>query len=133
MPRALFCLCLLLAACAEEGPPAALSGFDIRNRFFGHMMEAQAPDGTRTIYRFWRTNQAQRIGETTEFVRWYTDPTNLCLQDHAAAPVCAPVYQLNPAHYRWGDLTFADLTVRPPDLGYGFDHDRDHNPGFMLH
>ena len=132
MPRALFYLSLvLLAACAPEGPPEPLSTFEIRDRFFGHMMEAQAPDGTRTIYRFWRANQAQRIGDASEFIRWYADGTNLCLQEHDAAAVCAPVWQLNPAHYRWRDLTFSDLTVRQPDIG--FDRDRDHNPGFMLH
>ena len=133
MPRALAVLLVLsLAACAsEEELNAPLSPIMIRDDFYGHMMEAQAPDGTRTIYRFWRANTGQRIGETDEFIRWYADDTGLCLQSHDATPVCAPVYQLNVAHFRWGDQIFSDLTIRP-GAGVGWGSGFGHGRGFPM-
>lgn len=123
MPRLLLLAALLLAACAaEEGPPPALTGHQIRERLFGHMMEATAKDGSRYTIRFRRINVAEIIGATREFAQWSADSrSGLCLQRYGAPLQCAPLYQLNVAHYRWGDTVFADLTVRVPGLGHGFD------------
>ncbi len=110
---------LLLAACATEGGPSEpLTGVYLYEQFFGRTMEATTEAGTRYLFRFQRGGMAQRIGETSEYVRWYTDPNQgLCLEDYGAAPVCGPVYQLNVAHFRWRDITFSDLTIREPAFG----------------
>lgn len=106
---------LLLAGCANEDANEPLTGVYVFELFYGRTMEATAADGTRYLYRFERTSMAQRIGETSEYVRWYSDPEKgLCLQDYGKPPVCAPVYQLNVAHFRWGDTVFSDLTIRQP-------------------
>lgn len=81
-------------------------------------MEATGSDGARYLTRFERVNYAERIGKASEYVRWYADAEHgLCFQDYGAAPVCAPLYQINAAHFRWGDTTFSDLTIREPGLG----------------
>ncbi len=124
MPRSLVLAALLLAGCAlEEGPPPALTPLQIRERIFGHMMEATEKDGTSYTIRFERADVAEIFGKTREFARWYADVEHgFCLQRYGAAPVCAPFYELNVAHFRWGDTVFADLTVRTPGLG------REHEP-----
>jgi hypothetical protein len=115
MRRCLVCALLLLWGCANEDASQPLTGVYVFELFYGRTMEATTPDGTRYLYRFERTNMAQKIGATSEYVHWYTDPeTGLCLQDYGAQPVCAEVYQLNVAHFRWGNTLFADLTVHEP-------------------
>jgi hypothetical protein len=119
MRRLLPCAALVLAACATEGGPTEpLTGVYLYEQFFGRTMEATTDGGVRYLFRFQRSGMAQRIGETSEYVRWYTDPKQgLCLEDYGAAPVCAPVYQLNVAHFRWRDITFSDLTIPEPAFG----------------
>jgi hypothetical protein len=119
MRRLLPCAAVLLAACAaEEGPPEPLTGIYVYELFYGRTMEAATDSGQRYLFRFERAAMAQRIGETSEYVRWYTDPERgLCLQDYGSAMVCGPVYQLNVAHFRWRDTTFSDLTIREPAFG----------------
>jgi hypothetical protein len=81
-------------------------------------MEATTADGTRYIFRFERSDSAQRIGTAADYVRWHADPEQgLCLQEYGAALVCGPVYQLNVAHFHWCDLTFSDLTIPEPAFG----------------
>lgn len=120
MRRCLACaLLLLLSGCAsDEDASEPLTGVYVYELFYGRTMEATTADGTHYVYFFERTTLAQKIGETSEYIRWYTDPEQgLCLQDYGAAPVCAPVYQLNVAHFRWGTTLFADLTIRQPAFG----------------
>jgi hypothetical protein len=124
MVRCLLLLAVLLvAACAEdEGPAPPLTSLQIRQRLFGHQMEATEKDGSTYLIRFERINVAEIIGKTRDFAHWYTDPqSGLCLQRYQEQLVCAPLYELNVAHYRWGDTVFADLTVRTPGLGHDFD------------
>jgi hypothetical protein len=130
VPRALLLGALLLAGCTlDEGPPQPLTPLAIRSRLFGHMLEATPAGGARYLIRFARPNQAEIIGQSREFVRWYIDAARgLCLQRYQAEPACAPLYQLNVAHFRWGDTVLSDLTVRTP----GFDRDRDRDgPGLF--
>jgi hypothetical protein len=129
MLRSLALAVLLLAGCVEEGPPAPLTTLGIRTRLFGHLMEAREADAAPYFIRFGRGDRAVITGETREFARWYADTElGLCLQRHLTPPTCAPLYQLNVAHFRWGNTMLSDLTVRTP----GLDHDRDH-PFFPPH
>jgi hypothetical protein len=119
MRQALLCFLFLLAACAGgEDASEPLSGVYVYELFYGRTMEATTSDGKRYLFRFERSNFAQRIGTTAEYVRWHTDPEQgLCLQEYGADLVCGPVYQLNVSHFRWRDLTFSDLTIRQPAFG----------------
>jgi hypothetical protein len=128
MLRSLALVLLLLAGCAaEEGPPQPLTSLGIRTQLFGHLMAATDNKGVHYLIRFERGGRAEINDETREFARWYADDRQgLCLQRYQAAPTCAPLYQLNVAHYRWGDTVFNDLTIRTPGL------DRDH-PFFPEH
>jgi hypothetical protein len=129
MWRALAVAVLLLAGCADEGPPQALTSLDIRSRLFGHLMEARQDDQAPYLIRFARANRAEIYGETREFARWYADdPQGLCLQYYRAPPLCAPLYQLNVSHFRWGNTTLSDLTVRRPH----FDFDQDRGRSFLF-
>jgi hypothetical protein len=118
MRNFLACLALLLAACAERDASEPLTGVYVFELFYGRTMEATTADGRRYLFRFERSNFAQRIGTAAEYVRWHTDPQQgLCLQEYGAELLCGPVYQLNVAHFRWRDLTFSDLTIPEPAFG----------------
>jgi hypothetical protein len=130
--RSLAVAVLLLAGCADEGPPQPLTSLDIRSRVFGHLMEARQGDRAPYLIRFEHADRAEIYGETREFARWYADDRlGLCLQRYRAPPVCAPFYQLNVSHFRWGKTTLSDLTIRRPHLD--FDHDRDRPFLFPTH
>jgi hypothetical protein len=113
---------LLLAACGtEEDPSQPLPPVYISEQLFGHTIEATTSGGAHYLLRFDRSDYAERIAETSEFVRWYTAADRgLCLEAYGAAPVCAPLYQINVQHFRWGDTLFSDLSI--PDPGFGGGH-----------
>lgn len=122
--RTALAVLMLLAGCARgDEPPAMLSPFETRTSLYDHLMEVAVPGGDRYLIRFERGDRAEIIGENAEFARWYTDlKLGLCLQQYRLAPRCAPLYALNLSHYRWGDATLSDLTVRSP--GGDFSSDR---------
>lgn len=123
MWRSLALALLLLTGCAEEGPPQPLTSLDIRARVFGQLMEARPDGGAPYQIRFERGGRAEVYGETREFAHWYADDRRgLCLQPYRAPPACAPVYQLNVSHFRWGNTTLSALTIGPQ---FDFDHDRN--------
>jgi hypothetical protein len=105
---------LLLAGCAlPEEPPELLTPLVIRSFLVGHLMEVNTPGSERYLIRFERGDRAVIIGETADFARWYTDAElGLCIQYHDQAARCAQLFALNVAHYRWGDATLSDLTIR---------------------
>lgn len=115
---------LLLAGCARPDEPAELlSPLMIRSFLVGHLMEVSAPDSDRYLIRFGHSDLAEIIGETADFARWYTDAAlGLCIQRHDAPARCAPLFALNVAHYRWGDATLSDLTVRDRRFDFRPDH-----------
>jgi hypothetical protein len=106
---------LLLAACApEDGIDQPLSALNIRARLAGHSVIV-SDNGGRFYLSFAPNGVARYEGETAEFVQWRAaEGDGLCLKWHDRPETCAPLYQLNVAHFRWGDMLFNDL-----DAGMG--------------
>ncbi len=101
---------LLLAACdtpAEEttGP---LSSVDTWTRLSSH--KAEFNDGTDQRYQvvFERNGFTQIVTPSSaEYGRWVVDDQKgLCLQKEGSPQTCAPLYQLNVSHYKWGETSF---------------------------
>ena len=118
---------LLLVGCISGQQPELLSPLDIRAALIGRLVAVTAPgsDGYYLI-RFERGDRAELISETAEYARWYADAERgLCIQKYAAPESCAPLFVINFAHFRWGDATLSDLTIRDRGFGFGFDHDFD--------
>ena len=115
-------LFLLLAACAEDADfSQPLTALQIRDRLVGREMEATSSHGARYGIYFQHTNFAQLYDGTAEYARWYADDAKgLCMQQRDLPEYCAPVYQLNVAHFRWGDTIFGEIGVRIPGRPQGF-------------
>lgn len=103
----------LLAACAaDDDQDQPLTYWQFWTRLAGHTVEATDSNGQRYHVRLATTGVATITGGTAEFGQWHTDErNNLCLRKFEGPEVCAPLYQLNVAHYRWGEtvLTVLDL------------------------
>ncbi|HXZ01488.1 MAG TPA: hypothetical protein VEI03_15945 [Stellaceae bacterium] len=104
---------LLPAGCAQPEAPELLSPLLIRSYLVGHLVEVSAPDRDRYLIRFEHGDRAVIVGETADFARWYADAElGLCIQYHDQGARCAPLFAVTVAHYRWGDATLNDLTIR---------------------
>jgi hypothetical protein len=103
---------LFLAACvADPTPIGPLSALDIRARLIERTIVATSDGGRTYFIRFERNGRALINDDTAVFGAWHVDERGLCLKAHEAAESCAPVYQLNVAHFRWGDTALGDLSV----------------------
>ncbi|HWI28922.1 MAG TPA: hypothetical protein VN668_18240 [Stellaceae bacterium] len=123
IPRLVLLAVLLLAGCAAEPQPQPLTPLRIRERLAGRLMAATVPGGGQFFIRFGRSGRAEVIGQAREFARWSADDQRgLCLLRQGAPPECAPVYQLNVSHFRWGATALGDLGVPGPERP--FDRDR---------
>jgi hypothetical protein len=110
-PRAIIAATLFLAGCSGEEANAPLDPLDLRMAFAGHTFQVESPDKPRYLVHFRLNGVADIVSAEPEFARWHADSRQgLCLQKQEAAAVCAPVYQLNVAHFRWGDTVLSDLT-----------------------
>jgi hypothetical protein len=118
---ALIWLVLLMACGGDVDFSQPLSALQIRARLVGQELEATSSHGARYGIYFQRAGFAQMYDGTIEYVRWYADDaTGLCLQQRDLPETCASVYQLNVAHFRWGDTVFGILGVHIPGRSTGF-------------
>lgn len=105
-------LALALGACAEPDLSQPLTGIEIRQGLAGRMLVGTGPNGGFTL-RLDGNGIAVRYGANAEFGHWQADEQRgLCLAWSDAPPSCAPVYQLNAAHYRVGALELGVLGAR---------------------
>lgn len=109
--RVALCVSLFAFGCSSEEIDAPLSALDLRSAISGHTFNADPASGPRYLIHFRRNGVAQLSSSSPEFARWYADDEQrLCLQRRDAPPLCAPVYQLNVARFRWGDTVLNNLT-----------------------
>jgi hypothetical protein len=107
---------LTLTACvAEPTPIGPLSALEIRARLAERTIVATSDAGHVYFIRFERTDRALVTDDGATYRHWLADERGLCLQQPDAIEICAPVYQLNTAHFRWGDTVLGDLALPPPD------------------
>jgi len=102
---------LLLSACdtpAAEASASPVSSVETWKRLSGHTAEFN--DGTDGRYQvvFNNSGFTQIVTPSSaEYGRWLVDDRKgLCLQKDGSEQVCAPLYQLSPAHYKWGSTSF---------------------------
>lgn len=113
LARAALVACLFLPGCSGEEINEPLNPLDLRIALVGHTFNVTAPGVPRYVIHFRANGVADTVSSESEFARWYADSSlGLCLQRQKAAPACAPVYQLNVAHFRWGSAVLSDLTIR---------------------